>query len=178
MKKKDIVFDVKASFAYNVSLQTARSIYVTGVIQNETDEDTECTATENDEEADFFGVYSRTEDGTAEWLADLPTRKQAEDFADLLRKFADAYKPVDLQESKFITINLDGNSYPKEFISKVMELADYKDQILKEHLYGESTLTDKIEEEEDYFTDDEIVIIEGISEATRKAEAAYFRFTF
>ena len=36
-----------------------------------------------DDKAEFFGVYLRNEDGTEDWVADFPRRKEADNFADI-----------------------------------------------------------------------------------------------
>lgn len=77
-----------------------------------------------------------------------------------------------------VLVDLDGEEFGEEFISKCKGIADYRDQILKEHMYGESTLQDKSDDEPDFFTEEEKILVQRIKDVMDIHGAAYFRFIF
>lgn len=74
---------------------------------------------------------------------------------------------------KFISIGYD--RFPETLVQKLHGRETYKDQVLKEHLYGADDLIENFENEEITLTKEEEKFLQYLVDIQNKENAAYFR---
>lgn len=75
--------------------------------------------------------------------------------------------------------DIDGNKIPKSLWTKLQGYPTYRDQLIKEHIFGPDDITDMIEYDRSLvLTLDERVAFEQIKQHCRDLDCSYFRFVF